>query len=294
MNWLVYHVASGHAFFTGIVLVVIAALASTRESAVFRRLAILSFLLGAIAIAISSTAIPYWYYAVAIAATAAWIISASIRSWRRWASVAVIAAWLGAVALEIPYHITPTLQPTSPRALAVIGDSVTAGIGADDESETWPAILARRHDMDVQDISHMGETAASARKRAQKHSITAPIVLLEIGGNDLLGSTSASDFERDLDALLSDVSAADRQLMMFELPLPPFCHEYGRIQRSLAQKHNVALVPKRVFLSILAGEGSTLDSIHLSQAGHERMAGCVWGLVRSAFPATRPAPAAGR
>ena len=39
----------------------------------------------------------------------------------------------------------------------------------------------------------------------------------------------------------------------------------------------------RVFLSVIAGRDSTLDSIHLSQAGHERMAECVWGLVESAF-----------
>jgi acyl-CoA thioesterase I len=72
---------------------------------------------------------------------------------------------------------------------------------------------------------------------------------------------------------------------MFELPLPPFNHEYGRIQRSLALKHKVLLVPKRVFLSILAASDSTLDTIHLSQAGHQAMAACVWQLVSSAYPA---------
>lgn len=285
MNWLVYHIASGHAFFTGATLVIVAAVLSMRPKQRASRIVVPAFLIGAIAIAISSTAIPYWYDALAIAATGLWGLSAYIRSWRRWTSSAVVAAWLGAIALEIPYHITPTLQPASSPALAVIGDSVTAGMGADDESEKWPAILGRQHGVDVQDISHMGETAASARKRVGKHPITAPVVLLEIGGNDLLGSTSARQFEQDLDALLTDVSAPDRQLIMFELPLPPFCHEFGRIQRALARKHNVALVPKRVFLSVLAKNQSTLDSIHLSQAGHEQMAACVWDLVSSAYPA---------
>ncbi len=107
--------------------------------------------------------------------------------------------------------------------------------------------------------------------------------MIEIGGNDLLGSTSSAQFARDLDALLDHVSSPKRQVMMLELPLPPFNHEYGRIQRSLAGKHNVSLVPKRVFLSILAGNDSTLDTIHLSQAGHQQMAACVWRLVGSAF-----------
>ena len=46
----------------------------------------------------------------------------------------------------------------------------------------------------------------------------------------------------------------------------------------------VSLVPKRVLLSILAAKDSTLDTIHLTQAGHHRMAACVWQLVSLAFP----------
>ncbi|NQT40387.1 MAG: acyl-CoA thioesterase, partial [Planctomycetes bacterium] len=244
----------------------------------------LAFLIGAIAITISSTAIPYWYYAVALVVTAAWAASRYIQRWRRWSPYAVIAAWAIAVALEVPYHVTPTLDPVASRSMAVIGDSVTAGMGSDDPSERWPNILARQHNLTVQDMSHMGETAASALKRIKGRQITSPVVVLEIGGNDLLGSTSSAQFSRDLDALLAHVSSPDRQVIMLELPLPPLNHEYGRVQRSLARKYNVSLVPKRVFLSVLAANGSTVDTIHLSQAGHERMAACMWQLVSSAFP----------
>lgn len=174
--------------------------------------------------------------------------------------------------------------PASSRSITVIGDSVTAGIDGDESSERWPSLLARQHELEVHDISHIGETAASALKRIQGKNIDAPVVLLEIGGNDILGSTTSSQFANDLDALLAVVSDPTRQVIMFELPLPPFYHEYGRIQRSLAHKYHVALVPKRVFLSILAGNESTLDSIHLSQAGHLQMADTVWNLVESAFP----------
>jgi acyl-CoA thioesterase-1 len=286
MNWLVYHVASGHAFFTGVALLVIAGLASTRSKPVPKRITGLAFSIGAIAIAISSTPIPYWYYAVALAVTVAWLISPLVVStrWRRWSTLAVLAAWAIAAVLEIPYHLTPRLHPTSSRSLTVIGDSMTAGTGGEDRSKTWPNLLAREHDLTVQDISHVGDTAASARKRVKGEPIASPVVLLEIGGNDLLGSTPSAQFSRDLDALLAHASAPGRQVVLFELPLPPLHHEYGRIQRSLARKHNAALVPKRVLSSILASKDSTVDTIHLSQAGHRRMAACVWQIVRSAFP----------
>lgn len=130
----------------------------------------------------------------------------------------------------------------------------------------------------------MGETARSALNRARTKPITSSLVLVEIGGNDLLGSTSSAGFARDLDALLDHVSAPGHQVIMFELPLPPFNHEYGRIQRTLARKHGVSLIPKRILLEILAAESSTLDTIHLSQAGHDRMARKVWQILSPAFP----------
>jgi hypothetical protein len=70
---------------------------------------------------------------------------------------------------------------------------------------------------------------------------------------------------------------------MFELPLPPLCNDYGRIQRSLAAKHRVLLIPKRVFIAVLAEHGATLDSIHLAPLGRKRMAETVWMLIRQAY-----------
>lgn len=284
MNPLVYHVASGQCFFSGIALMVAAAQLGLWERPIFRRLAWLAMLLGVIAIVISSTAIPYWLYALAVLATVPWFSVHYQKDWQHWAPHVMIAAWLLTAAFEVPYHAMSPLRASSARAITVIGDSVTAGVDGDQKSETWPTILAREHNVAVQDISHVGETAASALQRVKKQPVEANLIVVEIGGNDLLGSTTAADFGRDLDALLSELAAPDRQITLFELPLPPFYHEYGRAQRTAAAKHNVALVPKRVFLSILAGNGATLDTIHLSAAGHQQMADTVWGLVGSALP----------
>ena len=193
------------------------------------------------------------------------------------------ALWLVAGLWEAAYHFPPTLKPSPARALTIIGDSVTAGLGEGDGEETWPTILGRDHQITIQDISHVGETAASALRRIENQTLDAPVVILEIGGNDLLGSTSSQKFTVDLEALLARVCSPERQVVMFELPLPPFYNEYGRAQRALARKYGVRLLPKRLFLSVLAGEESTLDTIHLSPAGHQRMAKMVWEVVRDAF-----------
>ncbi|MCY2968173.1 MAG: GDSL-type esterase/lipase family protein [Planctomycetota bacterium] len=285
MSSLVYHIVSGQAFFTGILLVVTGTLATRRPKGLLRRLSTIMILLGWIAVAVSSTAIPYWIYALCGTATVMWLATGWLPQWRNVSLIAVLLCWFLSLAVEIPHHVSPQLEPVPGglKTLAVIGDSVTAGMGGEDIAETWPKILAREHRIAVQDRSHVGETAGSALKRLQQTPLdSADLVLLEIGGNDLLGSTSVAQFQSDLDALLSQVAGPSRQVVMFELPLPPFYHEYGRAQRDVARKYQVLLIPKRVFLGILAGEESTLDSIHLSAAGHRRMADTIWEIVRPA------------
>ena len=124
---------------------------------------------------------------------------------------------------------------------------------------------------------------ASALREAEALREDEQLVMLEIGGNDLLGNTTPAAFESGLENLLRVVSRPGRVVVMFELPLPPSYNEYGRAQRRVARRHEVLLVPKRVMLSVLLQDGATLDTIHLSQGGHGRMAVAVWEIVRGAY-----------
>lgn len=298
MNGLVYHVVSGQAFFSGMALLLASFALAQASRKAWKRWWGLAFVMGLILIAASSIAIPLWLLVIAGMATLVWLYLLMRADSSRQSVAAMMAAifWLAVAIGELPYLLIPALQPVANRGLAVIGDSVTAGMGGEDRFETWPAIIARKHQLQVQDLSHVGETAGSALKRIRNLEIQAPVVMVEIGGNDILGSTSSQQFATDLDALLNRLSAPGRQIVMFELPLPPLYHEFGRVQRTLAQKYRVHLIPRRIFLSLLADQGATLDSIHLSQAGHQQMAESVWQLVQTAYvnatsesPAEKPA-----
>lgn len=304
MNPLVYHIVSGQSFFTGAILVVLGVGLSTRGASHppeeasddtpakkprqhAKRASILFAFLGLVLIALSSTAISYWLYGVAGSASAVWLLAVSLNRLSQICGLSwvTMATWLVAVLWELPFQITPTLESTTSHEIAVIGDSVTAGVGKLPDSERWPGLLAAEHNLTIHDHSRAGETTGTAltRIRAGEFPIDSPVVFLEIGGNDVLGPTSLRQFEKDLDQLLAEVSSPDRQVMMLELPLPPFYNGFGLAQRRLARKHNVLLVPRRIFLSVLAAEESTLDTIHLSGEGQQRMATCVWQLVRPAF-----------
>ncbi len=175
--------------------------------------------------------------------------------------------------------------------MTVISDSVTAGLGNDDRRKTWPQLLAEDHGLGIQDISHIGETAASALKRVQQHSIQSDLIIIEIGGNDVLGGTTAAECADNLEALICALNDADheqpnnnrdRQLLMFELPLPPFYTKFGKHQRDIAARHHVKLTPKLYFYSVIGRQHNTVDGVHLSQEGHRQMVDVVWQIIRDA------------
>jgi acyl-CoA thioesterase-1 len=192
------------------------------------------------------------------------------------------AVWALGIAMELPYHLAPSVPSLGDPPVYVLGDSLSAGMGG--EPATWPRLLARRHGVDVRDLSLAGATVATAgRDQAGRVTEGGALVLAEIGGNDILGETTPDAFERSLDTLLSRLRSDGRTVIMLELPLPPFYNRYGSAQRRLARRHRTLLVPMRVLLGVLTTEGATLDSVHLSRSGHALMAERMWGLIRHAF-----------
>jgi acyl-CoA thioesterase-1 len=288
MNGIIYFFGSEAAFFVGVGLV-LAAVAllgfyCRRWSTVASTLLAL---IGLILITLSAVPLPYWFYAAGGLISLSWLVAERIEKpsfagTRRSLRLFTVVLWLVAVIVEIPYQIAPNLEPIGRPTLYIFADSVAAGMG-ETSVETWPKLLARSHSINIQDHSEMGAKGRTMLRKVEKLSLGDGIVLLEIGGNDLLGSTSVNDFERDLDQLLTRLCWPGRVVIMFELPLPPFSNQFGRVQRRLAGKHHAQLIPKRIFVSVLTADGATVDSVHLTQKGHELMAETVWSLIRKAY-----------
>ncbi len=275
MNAILVHFASGQAFFSGCALIGLALWLGSRDTRRTAILAGIACLVGAVFVVLSTTPLPLWFYLPAGAATFAWF-SLFRRpgiplARRRQLAILVALIWLAGVGLELPYHIEPTIPPAGDsRHLTIFGDSVTAGLG--DEEITWPRILAGETGWIIHDNSFPGATTKTALKRIRTAEIPPGLVLIELGGNDIFGSGDAEAFSRNLDEILLLAAQPGRVVLMLELPLPPLQHRFGASQRRLARKHGVHLIPKRVFLSVLLSDETTLDSIHLSPAGHRRMA----------------------
>ena len=284
MNWLVVQIASGRGFFVAVALLVAAVGLRSSVAPRLRRGATWCFLVGLIGLSVSAAPLPTWAYAVILLSIVVGWWASRFGANAATATATSVLALLGVGLHEARYQIMPVLTPVEARELAVIGDSLTAGHGESDLTQKWPAILRDRHGVAVEDLSKAGATAASAAQGLEQLSIAAPVVIVEIGGNDFLGGGSVAAFEAGLDALLRAVCQPGRQVAMFELPIPPLYEGFGRVQRDLASRHGVALIPKRILLSVIAAADATVDSLHLTQQGQGRMADVVWSLLEPAMP----------
>ncbi len=283
MSWLICHIVSGDAFISGL-LCIAAGLAliwlwRTNAGQVSGRVLMVAGWI--LAIAGLEPRHPFSLSAVVLCST--WAFIASLRvlqsgdeperranSDPRRVTSCVGILLIFMILMESLTHQQLIDSWKSGDAIHIIGDSLSAGIGAGD-GEPWPERLAAILDSEVANHAHAGATAKSAFEQAEQLAADS-FVIVEIGGNDLLGGRSAAEFEQDLDQLLTKVCSDGRRVVMFELPLPPFYLRFGEAQQRLARKHGVTLIPRRVLARVLFSDAATLDSIHLTAAGHERLA----------------------
>ncbi len=286
MNRFVFHLVSGDAFLTGNAMFVASLLGLASGRMVVQRLAGLCGIFGLLLMIMTAVPGNGLYYFAGAGLGIVWMIwRFHFRSNRRFGTifiVVVIAFVSISLANELSWRRQPHFEEPSPRTLVIFADSLTAGIG-ENEATTWPNLLSREHGIQVVDHSRMGATVGSELKRLDELALVEGVILIELGGNDVLGSTTVSDFENELNQFLSQVTASGQSVIMFELPVPPLFNRFGSVQRRLAKRYSVQLIPKRELAKILASPENTLDTIHLSQLGHEQMARSVWDQISNAF-----------
>ncbi len=282
-----FEFAGGDAFFLGLGLLIVVAIVAVRRDGPRVRIAFrLATICAAIVVAASGTPLPLWFYAIGALLAALSLSRPPGPEPGRWgmrfrAVVILLIGWcVVAAGWEFSYRLPVRYDGKQQYdALAVIGDSVSAGQSGPNE-HTWPKQFREQHGGSVIDLSAEGATARSALGQARAlnaHSANLrAVVVIEIGGNDYFKSVPPADFAADVERLLTALKRPDRQLVMLELPLPPFFNEYGRAQREMAARYDIPLVSKREFACVVFTRGATLDTVHLSEAGHWLFAEMIW------------------
>jgi hypothetical protein len=109
----------------------------------------------------------------------------------------------------------------------------------------------------VKNLSSAGAFTTDGLRMAAKIAPEDQVILIEIGGDDLIAGAPSVQFATSPEAILNKVAVPGRTVVMFELPLLPDRIAYGQVQRRLAKKYGVWLIPKRYFVSVIGGANAT-------------------------------------
>jgi lysophospholipase L1-like esterase len=265
---ILWFCASGKSFFLGLLLLAIGMILPSEKKWTKYPIYILRAS-GLLFVVLSSTPLHPLFYIFGLIL----LLGSSFRSKRQGSfKILFILFTLLIAFLEIPFHLLPHISTGNADCIYVIGDSISAGMGNKHE-KTWPVLLSEELHITAINLSVAGATAESAMKQQVSKVLGKEnLVFLEIGGNDLLNYNSPQEYKRALTEIIQHLQTSSNQIIWFELPLLPQYYSYGRIQRKLAGRYDITLIPKSVLANVFRTLGATSDGMHLTPKGHEMLA----------------------
>lgn len=188
---------------------------------------------------------------------------------------------------------TKAAASSSTKTILVFGDSLTAGYGLDDQSESYPSVLQTKIDSaklpyTIVNGGLSGETSAGGKSRIDwllKQHVD--VFVLELGANDGLRGIPIDETEKNLQTIIDRVKAKypDAKLVMLGMQVPPnmgatYVTGFKDMFPKLAAKNNMTLVP-----FLLQGVGGVRalnqkDGIHPTAAGAKILAANVWQVIK--------------
>ena len=171
--------------------------------------------------------------------------------------------------------------------LLAFGDSLFSGYGLTDPAEqSYPAQLE-------QALRQAGRQRLAFTLDNQP--VKPDLVLLELGGNDLLRGLPPSETRANLDAMLSELAKRDISVVLMGLQAPPnagaqFQGQFDRIYGDLAKQHGATLVPFVTAKAFADPKLIQADHVHPTAQGVAMLVGATEDAIAKALP---PSPAAG-
>lgn len=166
------------------------------------------------------------------------------------------------------------LANTPPRnaTICCFGDSLVEGYGvADAATESYPAVLAELSGATVSNWGASGDTTADGvHKLARFADSDFGIIIVTLGGNDILKAVPWEETQQNLDTLFTRLTATGAVVVYCGVtgPLNP---GRGRIYADLCEKHGVLYIPE-ILDGIRNRDALMADTIHPNAAGYRKMA----------------------
>jgi len=198
---------------------------------------------------------------------------------RRWLSGAAIALLL----LAGCGGGTPRLAKLGPSDIVVaFGDSLTYGTGAKAE-ESYPAVLAQLIGRTVVSAGVPGEQTAGGLQRlpAVLDEHRPRLVIVCLGGNDMLRKGSQQSIENNLREMLKTIKSRGMDAILIGVPAPGLITSAPEFYDKLAKEFGIPYEGK-VVTSVLYKPELKSDPIHPNADGYRRIAEAMAKLLQAA------------
>lgn len=176
--------------------------------------------------------------------------------------------------------------PAGSKVLA-LGDSLTAGYGVQPE-EAWPALLASRTGWAIVNAGISGDTSAGALARlpALLEQHRPALVLVGLGGNDMLRKVPEADTVANLGRMLALIKGGGAKAVLLAAPQPSIAGAVFRslsaaaFYRPVAEASGVPLVEDAI-ADVLSDPMLKGDPLHPNAAGHVALEKKLYGELKS-------------
>jgi len=181
------------------------------------------------------------------------------------------------VALLVLFLAACDRAPTLPKlnandVIVAFGDSLTHGTGASADT-AYPAVLASLTGLAVINAGVPGDTTASALQRlpAVLAEHQPRLVLLCLGGNDMLRKQPESTTENNLRLLVQAIRASGANVVLIGVPAPKLFGGAPDFYARIAEDMGLPL-EQDIFSDVLKDNRLKSDPIHANAAGYRVVA----------------------
>lgn len=168
------------------------------------------------------------------------------------------------------------IRPLGPDAVILaFGDSITAGSGAG-AGESYPDVLAGLTGRTVINAGIPGDTTDGgvARLQALLDEHRPALVILCLGGNDMLAHANQAGIVANLRAMIGMIKSSGADVVLIGVPNPGLLLTTAPFYKDLAREFSVPCECESV-AEILSSPGLKSDQIHPNAMGYKKMAEAV-------------------
>ena len=178
--------------------------------------------------------------------------------------LAIVLLLLAACGQEVPNLDSPG------RTIVCLGDSITSGVGAA-PAQPYPGLLAEKLGVEVINAGVPGDTSEDGLARLGEVLALDPwLVIVELGGNDILRQVSPARSEAALRRILDRLLAARVVPVLVEIEVP-FRGGYAEVFERIEEDYDIPVVEDTLG-EILLDASLKADPLHPNAEGQRILA----------------------